>query len=525
MPRADPTRSAYCASRHLLRNLDNVAELKRNPLVCEYFPGAGNGARRRDATSDSLVVARICDDVRSALASCSDFARDRNHVSLGRLHAVLLRCEIEDGPVAAVAAELGLSERQLRRERRSAHDAFVRAFSARHRDPRVRVTACNAATLRLAEAVNLHELGQSVLAQTTFASIAADASSAPLQVEALCLAAEAALDALRYGAVAANLEDARTILHRGMQDFDDDAARAADEHVDFVAWLLRWHTAVSAGLATQPPIVLAPALDDCAGAESRRAVFVRAAAAYATQRWEVGDGERGRRALARAWCVMPTLHATRMKERLALMMADAQLYGLGAPRGADRHRFRNVERLAASYGYVHAEWTARAERIAGAAVAGPDGAGRILDRVMRPFGVVERRTMAHAYACAANVVTQCESNARDVIAGAKLAESLLPARSTGAMMARHRRATVAIAARCHDDAGALLVSVYDDAELSGNNRVRAAAARSLAVVALARRHRSEARSYICQALELTERFGSADALARTYVIARRLDIA
>ena len=524
MPRADPTRSYYCASRHLLRNLDNAAELKRNPLVREYFPDTRTGARRRDATADRLVVERICDDVRTALARCSAFALDRKRM-LGRLHAVLLRCEIDDRPAAAVAAELGLSERQLRRERRSAHDAFTRAFSALPCGPRVPATVCNVATVRLAETVELHEIGQSALAQTAFASIATKASSAPLQVEALLLAAEAELDALKHGEAAANLENARTILNRRIGDFDDDAARAADEHLDFIAWLLRWHTAVSAGLATQPPLVLAPAHDDRAGSEARRAVFVRAAAAYAMQRWEVGDGRCGQRAVSRAWTVMPTLHVTRTKERLALMMADAQLYGLRAPRGADRHRFRLVERLAASHGHVHAEWTARAERIAGAAVAGPDGAGRILDRVLRPFGAVERRSMARSFAWAAHVVTQSESNPRDAVASARLAESLLPARSTGAMMSRCRRATVAIEARCHGDAGTLLASVYNDAELTGNGRVRAAAARSLAAVALARRHRSEALSYIRQALDLTERFGSPEALARTHVIARRLDIA
>ena len=203
------------------------------------------------------------------------------------------------------------------------------------------------ATVRLAEAVELHELGQGVVAQSELASVAAGANSAALRIEAFCLAAELEFDALRHGAAAAHLAAARTLMVRHADHLDDDDERAADEHIDFVAWLLRWQTAVSAGLSTQPPIVLATPVDARGYPERRRALFVRSAAAYALQRWEVGDGAKGYAAVVRGWEVMSTLDAARAKERLALMTSDAQLYGLHAPRGADRHRFRIVERLAA----------------------------------------------------------------------------------------------------------------------------------------------------------------------------------
>ncbi|MDB5073777.1 MAG: hypothetical protein JWM87_4888, partial [Candidatus Eremiobacteraeota bacterium] len=56
MPRADPTRSAYCASRHLLRNLDDAAELRRNPLVRACF---GPAAARRDAGENGRALAAV----------------------------------------------------------------------------------------------------------------------------------------------------------------------------------------------------------------------------------------------------------------------------------------------------------------------------------------------------------------------------------------------------------------------------------------------------------------------------------
>lgn len=525
MPRADPTRSDYCASRHLLRNLGDAGELRRNPLVREYFLSTADEPPRRDAAADRSALDAIRWDVRSALARCSEFARSGTYVSLGRMHAALLRCDIEDRPLPAVATELGLSERQLRRERRAAHAAFAGAFRAVRRAAAVPSTVCDVGTVRLAEAVELHELGQVVVAQSALAAIASGAGSLARRIQALCVAAELELDGLRHAAAAAHADDARALIVRDARGLDDDAVRAAGEHLDFIGWLVRWQTGTCTGLTAQPPDVLSAADDARARSEPRRALFVRAAAAYAVQRWEVGDGATGYAAVARGWDAMSALDATHAKERLALMMADAHLYGLHAPRGADRHRFRVVERLAASQGHVHTLLVARAERIAGLAAAGPSAGGRICDAILQPFGAGERRSLARAFAWAAVVAAECESNERDLIASALLAESLLPARSARALMARLIRANAAIKARRCDEAVPIVQSVYADAELTGNGRVLATAARSLSAIALGCRRRAEAQRHIEKALSLGERFASPEARARTHALARRLDVA
>ena len=527
MPRADPTRSDYCASRHLLRNLEDVAELRRNPLVRDYFPGAAIAPRRRDTAANRIALGRIRDDVRAALARCSDYANDRGHVALGRMHAVLLRCEIDDQPLPVVAAEIGLSERQVRRERRAAHGAFVRAFRAAACDAAraAPATVSDVGTVRLAEAVELHELGQGALAQAAFASIAAGAPDAALRIEALCLAAEGELDALRHDAASAHLAHARAVLLSRARELDDGATRAADEHVDFVAWSLSWQTGAGAGLALPPPLAVGAAGDDRARDEPRRALFVRAAAAYATQRIEVGDGRRGCEAVRRALDVLPSLHAARTRERLAILTADAHVYSLHVTRGGDRHRFRSVEKLAAAHGHVRAMLGARAQRISGAAAAGPAAVGRIAERIFRPFGAAERNGLARTLASAAQCVAQCEANPRDAVAGAQLVERLLPARNATALMARQARASLALAANRYDEARAVAQSVYDDAELAGNGRIRGIAARTLAAVALRCRRRAAARRFIRESLSLDERYGCPEALARTTALARRLDIA
>ena len=525
MPRADPTRSDYCASRHLLRNLDNAAELRRNPLAREYFPSADDGGRRRDAVADRLVLDRIRDDVRASLAHCSEFAQVCTHVALGRMHAALLRCDIDEQPMPAVAAELGLSERQLRRERRAAHAAFARAFRTARREPATPATVCDVAAVRLAEAIALHELGLGEVAQSALASIASGALDTPQRIEALCMAAELEFDALRHGAAADHLADARSLAARSARELDDDAACTADEHVEFVAWLLRWQTAMSTGLTAPAPVILRGYSDARLRSERGRALFVRAAAAYAEQRWEVGDGVNGRAAVARGWDVMSTLDRTRVKERLALIMADARLFGFRSPPGADRHKFRIIERLAAAHGHVHTRLLARAERIAGESAAGRVNAARISGTILQPFGAGERRSLARAFALAAEIAAGIESNQRQSVEISKLAESLLPPRSAGGLGARFSFANAVIGARRFDEAEPLAQSMYADAKAVGNLRVLAGAARALSVIAAGCRRRTEAQRYIREALTLGERFASPTALALTTGFARRLDVA
>ncbi len=524
MPRADPSRSDYCASRHLLRNLDDASELRRNPLVRDYFHTVVSGSPRRDI-AERAALERIRDDVRASLARCGHFAGGRDHVALGRIHGALLRCDIDDQPAPAVAAELGLSERQLRRERRVAHGAFARAFRTRHPGSPVPATVCDVATLRLAEAVELHELGQNLLAQREFASIAANVPAPERRIEALCVAAEAEIDGLRHQAAAAHLADARAVMMRHARELDDDALCGAEEHVDFVAWMMRWQTAVSAGLGTQPPLAYAPRADDRARSERRRALFVRAAAEYAKHRMEVGDFALALGAVQRARDVQVTLHPARTKERLAVLMAEAQLYSLRAPRGAARDRYSDIEQRAAACGHVRVLLASRSERVVAGTVAGEQAVGRVFNDLLAPFGAIERRTMVRTFAWVARLVAECESNPRDAVISARLVEELVPPRGVNALGARCVRASVAIDARRFDVAREIAQSVYADAEHVGNGRLRGAAARNLAACALGSRRRAEAQRYIREALTLTERFGSQEALDRTNVLARRLDIA
>jgi hypothetical protein len=512
MPRADPTRSAYCASRHLLRNLDDAAELRRNPLVRAHFASA-----RRDGGDNGRALDTVRGLVHASLVRCRDRAHaGRARGALGRMHAALLRCEIDKQPLAVVAAELGLSDRQVRRERRAAHDAFLDAFGAVAGDARGALVR-DTATLRLAEASELHELGQSALAASACEAIAASAPDPLRRVEALCLAAEIDMDAARHAAAAARAADANALLALRAPELDESARAHAAELVDFVAWSLRRETGVSAGLATPPPLAVAQAASAAERDEPRRALLVRALAAYASQRWDIGDALRMRDAVRRAQHLLPTLDASRAKERLAVMYADAQHCGLQSVAG-DRDRFLAIEQIAERRGYVRTLLRARAERI-GTDVSVANGGEGVLDEIVRPFEPGDRRAMPCALASAARIAAQCELDLARGVADAQLAESLVPARSATALFARCWRTKAAIWQGDLDGACALAHAAHHDAELLGNGRIRGAAACDLAAIAFARRRRADGERYLREALSLLDRFGTPMSRARVHALA------
>jgi hypothetical protein len=523
MPRADPNRSDYCASRHLLRNLDTLSELRRNPLVRGYF-APGRLLRRRDAAADRRALDRICTIVRSSLARCSERVPNGSHVTLGRIHAALLRCDIDDQPLPLVAAELGLSERQLRRERRAAFSAFADAFHAAEREQQQPAAANDVATVRIAEAVELHETGQCDLALATLASIAAAAPAAERRIEALCLAAEAELEGARHAVASSHLAEARAVLRLRADELDGGTACVAGEEVDFVEWLLRWRTGVSSGFASPPPVVLSRACAaDRASDEGRRALFVRASAAYAMQRWENGD-RRGRDAVLRALEASRSLGTIRAKEQLATMDAEARFFALCAPPGAALARYRLIEHVAAQRGHVRAMLGARAERIA-CEVVTRGRRQRFIDETLHAFGSAERRTMSYTYACVARIVAQRECPGPRALAAARLTESLVPAVTAQALMARCVRVACALQSSRTDEASVLAREVATDAETVGNHRLRGAAVGYLAEIALARGWPREAQHHARQALQLLERHGTYESLKRAGAIARRLQIA
>jgi hypothetical protein len=518
MPRADPTRSPYCATRHLLRNLDDPAELRRNPLVRACFEPA-SGAR--DGAEHRTVLARVRGLVHASLAGCRDRSGPRARTRIGRMHAALLRCDIDRQPLSVVAAELGLSDRQVRRERRAAHDAFLQAFHHNAIEPAA-ATVCDTAALRIAQTEELHELGQSALALAACEEIAASAGLAERRIEALCLASEIDLDGARYADAKARLTGAATILARSAHELDERALLLANERIDLAAWTLRRVTGAGGALCAPPPLALVNPNPDAERDEPRRALIVRALAAYTAQRWEVGDARRGADAVRRAQHLLPSLDRARVKDRLAVMYADARICGLGRVFD-DYGRLLAIEELAAARGYVRTLLIVRADRISMELITATGG-DRVLERLVGSLDTGDRRSMPQVLAFAACAAAECERDAAAAHAAVDLVERLLPARSALALLARSTRIAVVRREGRYDEARMMAHALRNDAEAAGNERVRGGTERHLAAIAVAQHRWGDARRHVSAALSLLERYGTPMGLAETRRVARRLAV-
>jgi hypothetical protein len=523
MPRAKPSLSGYCASRHLLRNLDDARELRRNPLAAGYFCTPAR-SRRRTPEDDRRTLDLLRGLVRDALGALyADAPAECDGARLGRMHAALLRCEIDRQPPERVAGELGLSDRQLRRERSAAHEAFLRAFRRAAEADREPAAACaDIAELRLAEAVELHAIGKSRLGLAVFASIADAAPHVATRLEALCLAAEAELDAGRLDEMRCLVEQAKALFALHGTTLSDLERSLFGDHIEFLEWALRWQLGIGAGVAMRAPSIVSEATASHDYSERRRALRVRALAAFASQRWDVGDVRQGHAALHIARCLLPSLRVSRVTEIIAIVHVEARLFALRD--ATDMHaRMVAVERLAEKVGHVRIVLAARAERLA-TFEERTRPANDTFDSVLATFGAAERGSMVRTFTYVACIAAQWERDPRRAMRAAELAEAHALPGSATALLARLMRVNRMIDFGRHAEAQPIAESILTEAALSGNSRLRGSAERDLATIALKQGRPRDARRIIADALPGLERYGSRIAFVEASEIARRVGV-
>jgi hypothetical protein len=199
MPRSDPTRSDYCATRHLLRHLHDARALRRNPLALPLL----------QKTSDADGLAAVSAATGRALASMDAESAERRWRT-ARHTVILLRMDVGREPVGAVARDLGLSERQLRRERRTAHARFLRSFRTRHL-----ATAAvheRAAQVQIDRAERLADSGEARSALAILDDVAQRASDSSARCLALVRAANIETELHRLDVAGRRLQDAQRLI-------------------------------------------------------------------------------------------------------------------------------------------------------------------------------------------------------------------------------------------------------------------------------------------------------------------------
>jgi hypothetical protein len=226
MARSDPARSDYCATRHLLRNLYDERQLRRNPLARDAF-----AVQKGD---DALRT--IADRVYRALG-----AMDAQQVSdrrwQGTRHpAILLRVDAGRHDPRLVATDLGLSSRQFHRERRLAHDRFVEAYRAI--TPRMVATVEGDFATRLLERAGaLADSGETSSAIAILDDVAGNADDAA-RCAALVRLAEIEAWAHRLERVRTHLRAAHSLLEAASMSADR-RIRLQDA-ADAVSLSLQW---------------------------------------------------------------------------------------------------------------------------------------------------------------------------------------------------------------------------------------------------------------------------------------------
>ncbi len=211
MPRADPKKSAYCASRHLLHHLEDASELRRNSLVSDCF-ATHNMSRFRPANEDREALVAINLRVQKALVEA--FAGPPEGLSfreVTRAHAVLLRCDMQGQSRVVVADELNISLRQLQTARRLGHHLFLRSLLARHVPAEVRTSQ---SSLAIFEAVELAGRGEPRAALESLRTLVVQASDSEATIEALCEQADIEVRSLAFDRAAQLLEQARGLASR-----------------------------------------------------------------------------------------------------------------------------------------------------------------------------------------------------------------------------------------------------------------------------------------------------------------------
>src|SRR5579872_4643205 len=244
MPRSDPTRSRYCATRHLLRSLRQPRTLRRNPLAREAFAnGDLDGGMRTVASRVEAALHSMDRDARQA--------------------SILVRVDVQRHDPRVVAADLGLSMRQFHRERRVAHERFYTAYATRQPSPSISVDDEFAQRL-LARASRLGDAGELSSATAILDDVACSGAAEALRCDALVRRAEIDAWAHRLDRARAHLNAADAIL---AQPSPEGALRELHDASHAVSLLLRWFT--------EGPLAAAHARESANG----RATLVRAAAA------------------------------------------------------------------------------------------------------------------------------------------------------------------------------------------------------------------------------------------------------
>jgi hypothetical protein len=490
MGRADPTRSRYCATRHLLRNLGKPEALRKNPLARETFGRAG----------DADVLNTIALKVDEALRAMD--ARD-SHRDGPRHAALLLRIDVQRHNPRDVAGDLGYSARQFHRARRAAHERFFDAYRETTVVRPIEVDGDFGARL-LTRAASLADSGETASAVAILDDLVRSGADPALRGEALIRLAEGDAWAHRLDRARKRLDDAAaltaTVELCGVRRAQLDGMREA------VALSLRWFekgpAAVSHlhGSATN------------GHAASDRAMLVRAAAALRN-----GEASLASKLLASLKPNAPSLQTPEAAVDLLLLQGELEDFTPDHPQLSEE-LFTRAASLARAHGLRGRELYAMHQLALTrwAHTRAPQDRRAYRELVDRMDRTLPPRLRSYLTFSAADVELAI-GHPRRAFAAAQAAASLSTNRYES-FSARGLAAGALLRLGLLGEAGAQAAIAADAARSEGHARVLSLAQRINAQAYLAQGDRRAARVAIDESIECARHFASAHALAQAHAV-------
>jgi tetratricopeptide (TPR) repeat protein len=487
-------RSDYCAGRHLLRHLGDARALRRNPLASRWIaPRAG----------DPDALASVGGAVRRALAAMDGEVTVRR-LRTARHTVILLRMDVGAEAAGAVATDLGLSERQLRRERRLAHARFLATF--RSLEPGSARVRERTADLQIDHASRLADSGEATSALAILEDVARRAGESTARCRALVRAADVEMELHRLDSAKTRLSDARRLILDGVVPTEAQP-RLATEH-RAAALQRRWYET--------GPAIVGTSLEPADDAADPRLGMLRVCAAL-----RGGDGSGARRLLARVRDSVDRLPDAGL--RIDALLLDAELADFldGDVQRAEE-TFARVIEVAGEAGYGGRRLWATHLLAFTRWLHSPSNATRAAYRALvdRVDGALPEQQRLMLYFSAADIESAVGSPRRALAAAGnalRLATNPYESASAQALCASalFRSGKTDAAARLAEETATLGRSI-------GYQRVVATAQRIAAETALARGDRRAAREAIEESLASAAGRTSLYVLAKTYAVAARI---
>lgn len=491
MARSDPTRSDYCASRHLLRHLRQPRELSRNPLAHDAFATAGSG------TALGTIAARVC----SALRTMDGPQPSAHTWQRVRHTAILLRVDVQRHDPVSVATDLGLSSRQFHRERGIAHERFLDAYRSAI-SARPTSSSQNLPRQLVERAASLADSGEVASAIPLLEDVASSADPSD-RCAALIHLGEIDAWSHRFDRARRRAHDARALL--AAIPFTNDRYDELADGLAALDLLARWFTLGPVAVGRTK------AAEDLDSKRGPRETVVRAAAAL--RKGEAGDALE---LLSRLQSFTAILPAAVVADALTLQAEIADFFG--KEESVSETLFERAASLAAANG-LHGRALYATHQLAStrwmhtrsaldrrAYRSLVDGIDPALSPRLRSYLIFSAADVEVAIGHprralqAANVAASVSTNHYESSSAQGLA--------AGALM-RLRRI---------DDAGAQAAQAAESARKDGHARVLSLAQRVQALAYLSQGRRRAALAAIEESIECARRFSSTHVLAQAKAI-------